>query len=199
MAIEVAEMKLKSFFRSHWNLEPLFMMQKWLLQKRIENRFQMNKFSFFLSKLNFVSRLVFYAEILSSHVMALRMNVKAVYSDFWANRVKGQSGGKQKAVEVPFEMSKSEIEKSENLKLNNFSLSPLTELFWTPKFSFYAASSCMNQFNTFSLTPWPTVTLCFLSWLLFAVSDEAMTSLGRWSTDISWNGCLLVPACHEWS
>lgn len=52
MAIENAEMKLKSFFLSHWNLELLFMMQKWLLQKRIENRFQMNKFSFFLSKLN---------------------------------------------------------------------------------------------------------------------------------------------------
>lgn len=59
--------------------------------------------------------------------MALGLNGKAVYSDCWANRVKGQSGGKQKTVEFPFQMSKSEIEKSENLKLNNFSLSPLTE------------------------------------------------------------------------
>lgn len=188
MAIEIAEMKLKSFF-SHWNLEPLFMMQKWLWQKRIENRFQMNKFSFFLSKLNFVSRLVFYAENVPNHVMALRMNVKAVYSDFWANRVKGQSGGKQKAVEIPL---KCQNRKLKNLKIWSWitshchhwrNSSEHRNSRFTPRHRAWISSTL------FSLTPWPTVTLCFLSWLLFAVSDEAMTSLGRWSTDKTQNRC----------
>lgn len=63
-----------------WNLSRLFMMQKWLLQKKDWKQFQMNKFSCLREKLNFV--VLFVRSSRMCRLMRWRLNWKTVYSDF---------------------------------------------------------------------------------------------------------------------
>lgn len=116
-AIEIFWNEIEKFF---WNLSRLFMIQKWLLQKKDWKRFQMNKFSCFFMlfwETQFRRFFTQLGENVSSHVLALQ-RVKTVYSDS-ANSSERNSKWEKNLLK----RQNRKLKKQKGLKLNNFSLS----------------------------------------------------------------------------